>query len=97
MLAAVAVTLALLVLALLVALLAFVLVLAFVAALAFEAGFDLAFTCLGRPLSSASIMIEGACFALAFASLVAAGLMAVSNEGESGTGSECHQQSMQPA
>ena len=92
-----ALLLVLLVLALLVVLLAFVFVLAFVAALAFEAGFALAFTCLGRPLSSASIMIEGACFALAFASLVAAGLMAVSNEGESGTGSECHQQSMQPA
>jgi hypothetical protein len=38
-------------------------------------------------------MIEGFCFALACANLVAAGLMAVSNEGESGTGSECHQQS----
>ena len=42
-------------------------------------------------------MIEGAGVALACANLVAAGLMAVSNEGESGTGSECHQQSMQPA
>ena len=37
-------------------------------------------------------MIEGAGVALACANLVAAGLMAVSNEGESGTGSECHQQ-----
>ena len=42
-------------------------------------------------------MIEGAFVALACANLVAAGLMAVSNEGESGTGSECHQQSMHPA
>jgi hypothetical protein len=80
-----------------VVLVAFVLVLAFVAALAFEAGFALAFASFGRPFSSASIMIEGACVALACANLVAAGLMAVSNEGESGTGSECHQQSMQPA
>ena len=42
-------------------------------------------------------MIEGAGFALACANLVAAGLMAVSNEGESGTGGECHQQLGQPA
>ena len=42
-------------------------------------------------------MIEGACFALAFANLVAAGLMAVSNEGESGIEGECRQQSMQPS
>ena len=42
-------------------------------------------------------MIEGAGVALACANLVAAGLMAVSNEGESERGSECHQQSMHTA